>query len=92
MDGMTGTCKFCGQTRIVPFNCTQAEADVYAAENCSCDNSLKKCRHLRENIDTLCGKSANSLAWISSRRKLSRLSRTSARSVYTATSEAPRSR
>lgn len=55
MDGMTGTCKFCGQTRIVPFNFTQAEADVYAAENCSCDNSLKKCRQLRENIDTLCG-------------------------------------
>lgn len=55
MDGMTGTCKFCGQTRMVPFNCTQAEADIYAAENCSCDNNLKKCRQLRTNIDALCG-------------------------------------
>ena len=52
---MTGTCKFCGQTRLVPFECTQEEADLYAAENCACDNNLKKCRQLCENIDKLCG-------------------------------------
>lgn len=55
MDGMTGTCRFCGQTRIVPFSCTQAEADIYAAENCACDNNLKKCRQLCDNINVLCG-------------------------------------
>lgn len=55
MSEMTGTCRFCGQTRIVPFECEQAEADRYAAENCACDNNMKKCRQLRENIDQLCG-------------------------------------
>ena len=52
---MTGTCRFCGQTRIVPFPCSQADADRYAAENCACDNNLKRVRQLCENIDKLCG-------------------------------------
>lgn len=51
----TGVCRFCGQTRIVPFDCDQKTADQYAAENCACDNNLKRCRQLRENIDALCG-------------------------------------
>lgn len=45
----TGTCRFCGQTRIVPFDCDQETADRYAAENCICDNKLKKCRQLKHN-------------------------------------------
>ena len=55
MSEITGVCKFCGQSRIVPFDCTQEEADRYAAENCICDNNLKKCRQFSENIDQLCG-------------------------------------
>ena len=55
MSEMTGTCRFCGQTRIVPFDCDQETADRYAAENCICDNKLKKCRQLNENIEQLCG-------------------------------------
>lgn len=51
----TGVCRFCGQTRIVPYECDQEVADRYAAENCTCDNNLKKCRQLNENIDALCG-------------------------------------
>ena len=61
MAEMTGICRFCGQTRLVPFDCTQEEADMYAAENCSCNNELKKCRQLRENIDTLCGEACKDL-------------------------------
>lgn len=55
MSEKTGVCRFCGQTRLVPFDCTQEEADKYAAENCICDNNLKKVRQLSENIDQLCG-------------------------------------
>ena len=55
---MTGRCKFCGQTRLVPFDCTQEEADLYAAENCACDNNLKKVRQCSENIDQICGETA----------------------------------
>lgn len=55
MAEMTGTCRFCGQTRIIPFECTQEEADRYAAENCACDNNMKKRRQLCENIDQICG-------------------------------------
>lgn len=51
---MTGTCIFCGQTRMVEAE-TQEEADRIAAENCTCDNRLKSCRQCSENIDKICG-------------------------------------
>ena len=51
----TGVCRYCGQSRIVPFDCDPDTADRYAAEHCACDNNLKKCRQLSENIDQICG-------------------------------------
>ena len=56
---MTGTCMSCGQTRVVDAE-DQQEADRLATENCSCDNNLKKCRQLRENIEELCAERAKS--------------------------------
>ena len=57
MEQMTGTCVFCGQTRMVEAE-TQAEADRIAAENCTCDNNLKRVRQCSENIDQICGATA----------------------------------
>ena len=57
MEQMTGTCAFCGQTRMVEAE-TQAEADRIAAENCTCDNKLKSNRQCAENIDKICGETA----------------------------------
>ena len=54
---MTGTCMFCGQTRMVEAE-TQEEADKIAAENCTCDNKLKCGRQCAENIDKICGEAA----------------------------------
>lgn len=53
----TGTCMFCGQTRLVEAE-TQKEADRLASENCTCDNKLKKVRQCVDNIEQLCGESA----------------------------------
>lgn len=57
MNEMTGTCMFCGQTRLVEAE-TQREADRIAAEHCTCDNNLKKVRQCSENIEQICGESA----------------------------------
>lgn len=57
MNEMTGTCMFCGQTRLVEAE-TQKEADRIAAEHCTCDNNLKKVRQCSENIEQICGESA----------------------------------
>ena len=54
---MTGTCAFCGQTRLVIAE-DQSEANRVAAEECTCDNNLKKVRQCADNIDLICGKSA----------------------------------
>ena len=54
---MTGTCIFCGQTRIVNAD-SQAEADRIASENCSCDNSMKRIRQCSDKIDKICGEAA----------------------------------
>ncbi|MCQ2563892.1 MAG: hypothetical protein MJ128_05340 [Mogibacterium sp.] len=54
---MTGTCLFCGQTRMVQAE-TQSEADRLASENCTCDNNLKKVHQCAENIDRICGESS----------------------------------
>lgn len=54
---MTGVCRFCGQSQIVKASC-QEEADRMAAENCACDNSLKKNKRLEDNIDQLCGEAS----------------------------------
>lgn len=57
MKEMTGTCLFCGQTRMVEAE-TQEEADRIASENCTCDNKLKSSRQCSENIDKICGETA----------------------------------
>lgn len=57
MKQMTGTCLFCGQTRMVEAD-TQEEANRIASENCTCDNKLKSCRQCSENIDKICGATA----------------------------------
>ena len=57
MKEMTGTCVFCGQTRLVEAE-TQTEADRIAAEHCTCDNNPKKVRQCSENIEQICGESA----------------------------------
>ena len=57
MKEMTGTCVFCGQTRMVEA-ATQEEADRIAAEHCTCDNNLKRVRQCKENIDRICGEEA----------------------------------
>lgn len=54
---MTGTCRFCGQTRLVEAE-DQVQANLIAAEHCICDNNLKKVRQCSENIDQICGETA----------------------------------
>lgn len=55
---MTGTCLYCGQTRLVEAD-TEAEADVIATRECgACDNPLKRTWQLHQNIDILCGETA----------------------------------
>ena len=54
---MTGTCLFCGQTRMVEAD-SQTEADRLASENCTCDNNLKRVRQCPDNIEQICGESA----------------------------------
>lgn len=43
MAQMTGTCTYCGQTRLVDAD-SQRQADLVATENCACDNIMKKRR------------------------------------------------
>ena len=57
MNQMTGTCIFCGQTRMVEAE-TQQEADRIAAETCTCDNKFKSSRQCSENLDKICGETA----------------------------------
>lgn len=58
MEQMTGTCMYCGQTRLV-FADIQANADMIATEECSaCDNPVKKTKQLLENLDSLLGERA----------------------------------
>ena len=57
MKEYTGTCVFCGQQQIVQAE-NQREADKAAAENCTCDNKLKRTRTTTENINRICGEDA----------------------------------
>lgn len=57
MAEMTGTCIFCGQTRMVEAD-SQAEADRIAAETCTCDNNMKRVRQCSDNIARICGEEA----------------------------------
>ena len=54
---LTGTCAFCGQTKIVEAE-SQEEANRMAAEECTCDNNYKKARQCADNIDMICGQNA----------------------------------
>lgn len=51
---MTGTCPFCGQEQFVQA-ASQEEADIRAAQNCSCENDLKRKYQLGQNIEKLTG-------------------------------------
>ena len=57
MEQMTGTCLFCGQTRLVEAE-DQNEANRIASENCTCDNNLKRVRQCSDNIEKICGETA----------------------------------
>lgn len=57
MNEMTGTCPYCGQTRLVSAY-DQHDADVKAAELCNCDNVRKRRRQCIDNIETICGETA----------------------------------
>lgn len=55
---MTGTCLYCGQTRIVEVN-DQEDADMIATRECgACDNPVKQTYRLHQNIEILCGDTA----------------------------------
>ena len=57
MEQMTGTCLFCGQTRLVEAE-DQNEANRIASETCTCDNNLKRVRQCSDNIEKICGETA----------------------------------
>lgn len=57
MEQMTGTCMFCGQTRMVEAE-DRAEANRIAAETCTCDNNFKRVRQCADNVDKICGETA----------------------------------
>ena len=62
MKEMTGTCVFCGQTRLVEAE-TQTEADRIAAEHCTCDNNLKKVRRARRTSSRSAESRPKASAW-----------------------------
>lgn len=57
MEQMTGTCLFCGQTRLVEAE-DQNEANRIASETCTCDNNFKRVRQCSDNIEKICGETA----------------------------------
>lgn len=57
MESIMGTCMYCGQTRMVEA-ATQEEADRIAAEECTCGNKSKSIRKCKDNIEQICGPSA----------------------------------
>ena len=59
MEGMTGTCLYCGQTRIIVDAKDQEEADLIATRDCgACDNPVKRSYQVGNNIEELCGENA----------------------------------
>ena len=59
MAEMTGTCMYCGQTRIVLDATDQEHADLIATRECgACDNPVKRNAQVSSNIEELCGASA----------------------------------
>ena len=60
MKELTGTCYFCGQTQMVKAE-NKLEADKAAAENCSCDNKMKRARQCADNITTITGEEAQDI-------------------------------
>lgn len=59
MEGMTGTCLYCGQTRIIVDAKDQEEADLIATRDCgACDNPVKRNYQVSNNIEELCGENA----------------------------------
>ena len=45
-----GTCRYCGQVRIVPVSVTQDEADERAADECDCSGAVRE-RHRLERVE-----------------------------------------
>lgn len=59
MAEMTGTCMYCGQTRIILDARDQEQADLIATRECgACDNPVKRNYQVSNNIEELCGESA----------------------------------
>lgn len=59
MEGMMGTCLYCGQTRIVMDSIDQEQADIIATRECgACDNPVKRSYQAGNNIEELCGENA----------------------------------
>ena len=55
----TGTCLYCGQTRLVLDAEDQEHADIIATRECgACDNPVKRNYQVGKNIEELCGESA----------------------------------
>ena len=57
MSEITGTCVYCGQTKMVDAK-TQDDADRIATQECTCDNPTKKAHQCHENIEQICGESS----------------------------------
>ena len=56
MDGTYGTCRFCGQTRMV-VAADQQDADIKVSGSCTCPESklLQKQQRIREIVQGICG-------------------------------------
>lgn len=61
---MTGTCAYCGQSKIVKA-VTQQEADAMASIDCSCPGGEMERRkmHVKEQLDALIGYLAPDTGW-----------------------------
>lgn len=63
-ESMTGTCRFCGQTKIVTAG-SQEEADMIATADCGCHGAelARKKKHVGEQLDELIGELAPDNGW-----------------------------
>lgn len=64
MESMTGTCRYCGQTKIVEAE-SQKDADERVTIDCSCPGGEleRKKRHVQEQLDELIGELAPDNGW-----------------------------
>ena len=64
MESMTGTCRYCGQTKIVTAE-SQEDADERVTVECSCPGGEleRKKKHVREQLDELIGELSPDNDW-----------------------------